>query len=97
MAHRYPEVNLNNKVYRGIREAQVLLDGTIGAQFEDLLQPAASEVVIVKKRVSAHYGTELPLLLQSMRATEVVRAPASSGPTLPVSQQQTRASCTHVV
>jgi len=71
-------VNLNNKLYRGIREANALLDGTRGAQFEDMLQPLATEVVVVKKRVSAHFGTELPLLLQTMRATEVVRASLSS-------------------
>jgi nicotinamidase-related amidase len=84
-------VNLNNKLYSGIREANALLDGTKGAQFEDLLQPLASEVVVVKKRVSAHYGTELPLLLQTMHATEVVRAPVSSNvmaPILPALQQQ---------
>jgi nicotinamidase-related amidase len=78
--HRYPEVNLNNKLYRGIREAKALLDGTIGAQFEDSLQPLPSEPVVVKKRVSAHYGTELPLLLQTMRASEVVRAPVCPAP-----------------
>lgn len=74
---RYPEVNMNNKLYRGIREAGVLLDGTIGAQFEDQLQPLAHEPVIVKKRVSAHYGTELPLLLKALHASEVVRSNAS--------------------
>ena len=72
--YRYPEVNLNNKLYRGIREAGVLLDGTIGAQFEELLQPLPNECVVVKKRVSAHFGTELPLLLKSLRTTEVVSA-----------------------
>jgi len=69
---------MNNKLYRGIREAGVLLDGTIGAQFEDQLQPLAHEPVIVKKRVSAHYGTELPLLLKALHASEVILAGVST-------------------
>eukprot|EP00959_Pyramimonas_sp_CCMP1952_P132879 2778208-Pyramimonas_sp.AAC.4 len=63
-------------MYQGIRNANVLLDGTIGAQFEDQLQPLPHEPVVVKKRVSAHFGTELPLLLKAHNASTVVRARA---------------------
>ena len=60
-------------MYQGICKANVLLDGTIGAQFEDQLQPLPHEPVVVKKRVSAHFGTELPTLLRAMNASAVVR------------------------
>jgi hypothetical protein len=60
-------------MYQGIRQANVLLDGTVGAQFEDQLQPLPQEPVVVKKRVAATFGTELPLLLKSYKASAVVR------------------------
>eukprot|EP00238_Polyblepharides_amylifera_P001067 CAMPEP_0196574206 /NCGR_PEP_ID=MMETSP1081-20130531/3966_1 /TAXON_ID=36882 /ORGANISM="Pyramimonas amylifera, Strain CCMP720" /LENGTH=188 /DNA_ID=CAMNT_0041892153 /DNA_START=112 /DNA_END=678 /DNA_ORIENTATION=+ len=68
----YPEVNMNNKMYQSIKNANVLLDGTIGAQFEEALQPQPNEPVVVKKRVGAHFNTELPLLLKAHGTEEVI-------------------------
>eukprot|EP00242_Pyramimonas_sp_CCMP2087_P008059 CAMPEP_0198200284 /NCGR_PEP_ID=MMETSP1445-20131203/3327_1 /TAXON_ID=36898 /ORGANISM="Pyramimonas sp., Strain CCMP2087" /LENGTH=145 /DNA_ID=CAMNT_0043870301 /DNA_START=321 /DNA_END=758 /DNA_ORIENTATION=+ len=74
----YPEVGSSNKMYQGIRQANVLLDGTVGAQFEDQLQPLPQEPVVVKKRVAATFGTELPLLLKSYKASAVALAGVST-------------------
>lgn len=74
-ARRYPEVASTNRQFRGIRKAQILLDGTQGVQFVGELQPQPNEMVVTKKRLSAAFDTELPVLLRSFLPEEVVRMP----------------------
>lgn len=74
----YLEVSDNNPMFQGIKAAQVLLDGTIGAQFNDMIQPNPDEPVVVKKRVGAHFGTELPLLLSNLCPSKVILAGVST-------------------
>lgn len=70
---RYPEVASTNRQFRGIRKAQILLDGTQGVQFVGDLRPEPHEMVVTKKRLSAAFDTELPVLLRSFLPEEVVR------------------------
>lgn len=72
-AIRYPEVAGTNRQFRGIRKAQILLDGTEGVQFVTELRPEPHEMVVTKKRLSAAFDTELPVLLRSFLPEEVVR------------------------
>lgn len=60
-----PEVNPNNKSFSAVKERMKDQDMAAFAQVDASVAPAANDVVIVKKRVSAFTGSDLEVLLRS--------------------------------
>lgn len=54
-----------NDAFLGMRlhNDRVTIVGTVGAQLDDGLQPAEQDTIIIKKRYSAFFGTELDAIL----------------------------------
>ena len=50
----------------------VVIEGTTGAQLADALVPAEGEAVVIKKRYSAFYGTDLDERLKGLGVEQVI-------------------------
>jgi nicotinamidase-related amidase len=61
----YPEVNGRNKSFELIRRTDRFPDDADGSQIHPAVAPHADDVVIVKHRVNAFFGTELDMVLRS--------------------------------
>jgi len=70
----YPEVNPRNKTFSGIKAAGRLVDGTPGAMIHPQVAPQAHEQVVVKRRVSGFFNTELDTLLGARGVEQIVLA-----------------------
>ena len=64
----YPEVSANNKGFSAIKASGRLVDPTV----IDALAPIEGEPVVVKHRVGALYGTDLPVILSAFDVNHVV-------------------------
>ena len=64
----YPEVSANNKGFSAVKAAGRLVDPTV----IDALAPIEGEPVVVKHRVGALYGTDLPVILSAFDVNHVV-------------------------
>lgn len=53
---------------------QVMVEGTLGAQIVDELKPAPEEHVILKRRASAFYNSDLELMLRSIGIDTIILA-----------------------
>lgn len=61
----YPEVNDNNKIFTGVRDGGRFQLGDEGTQVPTEIAPYATDVVVIKHRVSAFVGTDLEVLLKA--------------------------------
>lgn len=68
----YPEVHAGNKSFSALRAAGRLLADSAGAGIAERLQPLAGEPVVVKRRTSAFFGTELDTLLGAASVKRLV-------------------------
>ncbi|MGV8831725.1 MAG: cysteine hydrolase family protein [Devosia sp.] len=64
----YPEVSANNKSFSAIRSTGRLVNPSV----IDELAPIEGEPVIIKHRVGALYGTDLPVVLSAFDANHLV-------------------------
>jgi ureidoacrylate peracid hydrolase len=73
-AHRANGTDMGKFVeqYDAIREHRALIEGTEGADVCDELQPCGDEIIIVKRRHSGFYGTDLDIVLRSLGIDTVV-------------------------
>jgi nicotinamidase-related amidase len=64
----HPEVSANNKGFSAAKAAGRLVNPTV----IDELAPIEGEPVVVKRRVGALYGTDLPVILSAFEANHLV-------------------------
>jgi nicotinamidase-related amidase len=68
----YPEVNLQNKLLRALKESGRLQEGTAGAEIDPKVAPLSSEVVVTERRIGAFSATDLETVLQAMNINTLV-------------------------
>ena len=64
----YPEVSANNKGFSAVKASGRLVNPTV----IDALAPIEGEPVVVKHRVGALYGTDLPVILSAFDVNHLV-------------------------
>jgi nicotinamidase-related amidase len=62
----------NAAAWQALAQMGALLEGTWGAQIHDELKPEAGEMVVVKRRVSAFYHSDLQIVLSDLRADTLI-------------------------
>ncbi|KAJ5861269.1 uncharacterized protein N7529_008579 [Penicillium soppii] len=70
----YPEKHPNNSSLTAVAARGAYLDGDDSVQVHPAIAPAAREVVLTKRRVSAFFSTELNMLLRCASAEAIVVA-----------------------
>lgn len=70
----YPENNPNNSSISAATSRGVYLEGDSSVQIHPAIAPISDEVVLIKRRVSAFFATELDLLLRCANAETIVVA-----------------------
>jgi len=65
----YPEVSERNPLFRGLKEAGRLSEGTPGAEIHPQVAPQPTEVVVTKRRVGAFSTTDLESILRAHQVT----------------------------
>jgi nicotinamidase-related amidase len=84
----YPEVSERNKSFATIAGSGRFADGDPGARIHPAIAPAAGDVVVIKRRVSAFAGSDLEVLLRSGGIDSLVLAGiATSGVVLSTLRQ----------
>jgi nicotinamidase-related amidase len=61
----YPDVNVQNKLFRGLKGSGRLLEGTPGAEIDANVAPQPGDIVVTKRRVGAFSTTDLETVLRS--------------------------------
>jgi len=61
----YPEIDLHNKLFSGLKESGRLREGTSGAEIHDRVAPEPGDIVVTKRRVGAFSTTELETILRA--------------------------------
>lgn len=62
----------NAPLWQGAAQAEALVEGTWGAEIHDDMKPQPGEIVVVKRRVSAFYHTDLQLVLAQLNVTTLI-------------------------
>lgn len=62
----------NAAVWQALAGMGALLEGSWGAQLHEELKPEAGEMVVIKRRVSAFYHSDLQLALRDVGATAII-------------------------
>jgi len=76
----YPEINLRNKLFAGLKESGRLREGTPGAEIHPRVAAQPGDVVVTKRRVGAFSTTDLEKILRANSIdTLVMFGIASSG------------------
>ncbi|HLY07587.1 MAG TPA: isochorismatase family cysteine hydrolase [Rhizomicrobium sp.] len=70
----FPEVSPNNKMFHAIRERAALFADHAGAAVHPDLKPQESDVIVVKRRVSAFAGSDLEIVLRAQGIRHLVLA-----------------------
>ncbi len=68
----YPEINLQNKLFRALKESGRLKEGTAGAEIDPKVAPLPGEVVVTKRRVGAFSTTDLETVLRAGNINTIV-------------------------
>ncbi len=61
----YPEINLQNRLFRSLKESGRLLEGSPGAEINAKVAPQPGDIVVTKRRVGAFSTTDLETVLRS--------------------------------
>jgi nicotinamidase-related amidase len=78
-----PEININNKSFRSIKERFANLDMEVFMKIHPDLAPLDGEIVVIKRRVSAFSGSDLEVLLRALNIQHMILAGvATSGAVL---------------
>ena len=84
----YPEVSSRNKSFSAIAGTGRFTAADPGAEIHPAVAPAADDVIVVKKRVSAFAGSDLDMVLRGLGAdTLVLTGIATSGVVLSTVRQ----------
>lgn len=76
----YPEIAPRNPTFTAMAQTGRFVVGTPGADVTPALRPAAGDVVVVKRRVSAFAGTDLEIVLRAKGLeTLILSGVATSG------------------
>lgn len=70
----YPEAHPQNRFQTYNKTQGRLQEGSEEAQIHESVTPRDDDIVVVKRRVNAFYGTELDLLLRSMNVDTIALA-----------------------
>ncbi|MGE0383110.1 MAG: cysteine hydrolase family protein [Gammaproteobacteria bacterium] len=70
----YPEVSARSRVYTAIAAAGGLAPGDPGLPFHPGTAPGPNDIVVTKRRTSAFSGSDLEVLLRSLRIDTLVLA-----------------------
>jgi nicotinamidase-related amidase len=62
----YPEISDRNPLFRSLKEAGRLAEGTPGAVIHSRVAPQPTEVIVIKRRVGAFATTELETVYSSL-------------------------------
>ena len=68
----YPEVNLQNKLFRALKESGRLREGTAGAEIDPKVAPLPADVVVTQRRIGAFSTTDLGTVLRAMNINTLV-------------------------
>ena len=68
----YPDVNLQNKLFRGLKGSGRLLEGTPGAEIDAKVAPHSGDIVVTKRRVGAFSTSDLETVLRSKNISTLV-------------------------
>src|SRR5436190_12517089 len=68
----YPEISDRNKLFRSLKEAGRLGEGTPGAEIHAQVAPQPTEVIVTKRRVGAFATTDLESVLRARQVTSLV-------------------------
>jgi biuret amidohydrolase len=71
---RHAGVMQNSPQFRAAVRAGALVDGSWGAEFYERLKPRRGEVVVTHSRINAFYGSDLDVVLSTLRARRLVVA-----------------------
>jgi len=61
----YPEINVRNKLFSGLKDSKRLREGTPGAEIHAKVAPNPGDIVVTKRRVGAFSTTELETILRA--------------------------------
>jgi len=70
----HPEINQAVPLFAGIKKANALVEGSWGADFHPGVAPAAGELTVIKRGVSALAGTDLNQIFRGRSISIVVLA-----------------------
>lgn len=68
----YPEVSERNRIFRSLKAAGRLGEGTPGAEIHTRVAPQSTEVIVTKRRVGAFSTTDLESVLRAHNVTGLV-------------------------
>ncbi len=67
----YPEISPLNRMFRGLKDAGLLLEGTPGAAVHPDVAPQPGDVIVVKRRVGAFSTTDMETVLKAKGVTHL--------------------------
>ncbi len=86
--HGYPEVSPRNQSFAALRGSGRFVDGDPGADLHPDLEVRDTDIVVVKKRVSAFAGSDLDVVLRAAQVDSLILAGiATSGVVLSTVRQ----------
>ena len=62
----------NAALWQGAAQAEALVEGTWGAEIHDDVKPRDNEILVIKRRISAFYHTDLQLALAQLNVTTII-------------------------
>lgn len=69
----YHEIHTNNEAFSNMKQSgKLFLENHESADIHTAVQPLDSDVIVVKKRVSAFSGSDLEIILRSLKAENLV-------------------------
>jgi nicotinamidase-related amidase len=68
----YPEISDRNKIFRSLKEAGRLGEGTPGTEIHVRVAPQPHEVIVTKRRVGAFSTTDMESVLRAKNVTSLV-------------------------
>ncbi len=68
----YPEVNPHNKLFSGLKQTGLLIEGKPGAEIDSRLAPQPCDILVTKRRVGAFSTTDLETILRSKNINKLV-------------------------
>jgi len=68
----FPEISPNNMAFHAVRQRAALFADPAGTAVHPDLEPQASDVIVVKRRVSAFAGSDLEIVLRSQGIRHLV-------------------------
>ena len=68
----YPEINPQNKMFSGLKQTGLLVEGTPGAEIDARVAPHPGDIVVTKRRVGAFSTTDLETILRSKNINQLV-------------------------